>query len=155
MAVTTSGPKGTITMYPEKVKLYYLEGQPEKYRLHWERGATITDEDIIQYAAQASHVPESSIRLAQYALFDAINYFCVNGHSVQIPYLGTFSVNINSKVVETAKEANSESVKRSRLRFYPKKRLRTACNKKNIRINLVDVLGLKKGERKVKESIRK
>ena len=148
MAVTTSGPKGTITMYPEKVKLYYMEEQPEKYRLHWERGATITDEDIIQYAAQASHVPESSIILAQEALLDAIDYFCANGHSVQVPYLGTFSVNVNSKVVETAEEANADSVKSLRLRFYPKKRLRAACNKKNIRINIVDLLGLKKGEGK-------
>ena len=144
MAETTSGPKGTITMYPEKVKLYYLEGQPEKYRLHWSKGAAITDEDITQYAAQASHVPESSIVLAQEALFDAIDYFCANGHSVQVPYLGTFSVNLNSKVVETAEEANAESVTRRRLRFYPKRRLKAACNKKNIRINLVDTLGLKK-----------
>lgn len=144
MKTTTSGPKGAITMYPEKVKLYYMEGQPEKYRLHWSRGATITDEDITQYAAQASHVPESSIILAQEALFDAIDYFCANGHSVQVPYLGTFSVNLNSKVVEMAEEANEESVKRCRLRFYPKRRLKAACNKKNIRMNIVDILGLKK-----------
>lgn len=150
METMISGPKGTITMYPEKVKLYYMEGQPEKYRLHWERGATITDEDITQYAAQAAHVPESAIVLAQGALFDAIDFFCANGHSVQVPYLGTFSVNLNSKVVKTAKEANASSVTRRRLRFYPKRRLKAACSKKNIRINLVDLLGLKKRERKKK-----
>lgn len=144
METTSAGPKGTNTMYPEKVKLYYMEGQPEKYRLHWVRGATITDENITQYAAQASHVPESCIVLAQEALFDAIDYFCANGHAVQIPYLGTFSVNLNSKVVDTAEEADASSVTRRRLRFYPKRRLKASCNKKNIRINLLDVLGLKK-----------
>lgn len=145
METMTSGPKGVIKMYPEKVKLYYMDGQPEKYRLHWMRGGTITDEDIIQYAAQAAFVPESAMVMAQEALFDAIDYFCANGHSVEVPYLGTFSVRLNSKVVETAEEANAESVTHRRLRFYPKKRLKAACHKKNIRIEIVDVLGLKKG----------
>ena len=144
MDTIAAGPKGTIKMYPEKVKLNYLEGKPEKYRLHWMRSGVITDEDIIAYAAQASHVPPSYIVLAQEALFDAINFFCVNGHAVQIPYLGTFSVNLNSKVVETAEEANAESVTHRRLRFYPKRKLKAACNLKNIRIDIEDVLGLKK-----------
>ena len=137
MQISSSGPRGAITMYPEKVKLNYLEGKPEKYRLHWAKGPVIKDEDITHYAAQASCVPESAIVLAQEALFDAINYFCANGHSVQVPYLGTFSVNLNSKVVEDVEDANANSVMRRRLRFYPKGRLKAACDKKNIRIDIV------------------
>ena len=141
-ATTTSSPNGAITMYPEKVKLKYLEGEPEKYRLHWARGPVINDEDIMAYAAQAAHVPESAIVMAQEALLDAIRYFCVNGHSVQVPYLGTFSVQLNSTVQETAKEADAKTVTHRRIRFYPKTKLRAACNIKNIRINIIDPLGL-------------
>ena len=131
-------------MYPEKVTLHYLDEKPEKYRLHWMRSGVITSEDIIAYAAQAAHVPESYLVMAQEALLDAIYYFCVNGHAVQIPNLGTFSVTLNSKVVPTAEEANAESVTHRRLRFYPKRRLKAACNLKNIRIDIEDVMGLRK-----------
>ena len=146
MDTILAGPKGTIKMFPEKVKLNYLEGKPEKYRLHWMRSSAITDEDIIAYAAQAAHVPEACLVLAQDALYDAIDFFCRQGHAVQIPNLGTFSVKLNSKVVETPKEANAESVTQRRLRFYPKRRLKVACSLKNIRIDIEDVLRLKKKE---------
>lgn len=144
MDTILAGPKGTIKMYPEKVKLKYLEGEPEKYRLHWMRSSPITDEDIIAYAAKAAHVPEAWLVMAQDALYDAIDYYCKQGHAVQIPHLGTFSVQLNTKVVATPKEANAGSVTQRRLRFYPKKRLKAACSLKNIRIDIEDVLGLKK-----------
>ena len=62
-------------------------------------------------------------------------------HAVQIPNLGTFSVNLNSKVVATAEEANAESVTHRRLRFYPKRKLKAICNLKNIRIDIIKRLG--------------
>ncbi len=140
----TSGPLGSIIMYPEKVKLSYLEGKPEKYRLHWKRATPMADEDITAYAAQMTHVPESAITLAQEALFDAITFFCVNGQSVQVPNLGTFSIQMDSSVVATAKEVGADTVKRRRLRFYPKAKLRAACRLENIRIDIDDLLRLKK-----------
>ena len=92
--------------------------------------------------------------MAKKALFDAIDYFFAKGHAVQIPYLGTFSVRLNSKVVETAEEANEGSVTHRRLRFYPKRRLKAACNKKNIRINITGIFKLKKEEHKNRKGPR-
>jgi len=54
------------------------------------RYSTIDYHDLISYAAKAAGVPESSIALAMEALFDGMNYFVLNGHSVQVPNLGTF-----------------------------------------------------------------
>ena len=62
-----------------------------------DRYSTITYEAIVAYAAKAAAVPESSIEMAMEAIFDAMNYFVLNGHSVQIPNLGTFSLGINCK----------------------------------------------------------
>ena len=62
-----------------------LVGQAVRY-------TTIPYAAIIAYAAKAAGVPESSIALAMEALYDAMNYFVLNGHSVQIPNLGTFSI---------------------------------------------------------------
>ena len=62
-----------------------------------DRYSTIDYEAIVAYAAKAAAVPESSIEMAMEALFDAMNYFVLNGHSVQIPNLGTFSIAVRAK----------------------------------------------------------
>lgn len=144
MSILSQRPKGAIKMYPEKVKLHYLDGRPEKYRLHEVKQRPIKEKDVIAYASQVACVPKSALIMAQGALFDAIKYFCVNGHAVQVPYLGTFSVQLNCEVTETAVEANEYSVKQRRIRFFPKAELKNMCSRDNIRIDIEDILGLKK-----------
>lgn len=87
MSTKTQQVRGSIAMYPKKTYLRYREDKPQVYKLQVQRGGIIRDRDITAYAAQAAHVPESTIALAQEALFDAINYFCINGHTVQVPDL--------------------------------------------------------------------
>lgn len=67
-----------------------LVGQADRY-------STIDYKAIIGYAAKAAAVPESSIEMAMEAIYDAMNYFVLNGHSVQIPNLGTFSIGVRAK----------------------------------------------------------
>ena len=62
-----------------------------------DRYSTIDYRSIIQYAAKAAAVPESSMEMAMEAIYDAVNYFVLNGHSVQIPNLGTFSIGVRAK----------------------------------------------------------
>ena len=62
-----------------------------------DRYSTIDYQSIVQYAAKAAAVPESSVEMAMEAIFDAVNYFVLNGHSVQIPNLGTFSFGVRAK----------------------------------------------------------
>ena len=137
MSILSHKPKGAIKMYPEKVKLHYLDGRPEKYRLHQVKQLPIKEKDVIAYASQVACVPKSALVMAQGALFDAIKYFCANGHAVQVPYLGTFSVQLNCEVTKTAAEANEHSVKQRRIRFYPKADLKDMCSRGNIRIDIV------------------
>ena len=67
-----------------------LVGQADRY-------STIEYNAIVAYAAKAAAVPESSVEMAMEAIFDAMNYFVLNGHSVQIPNLGTFSIGVRAK----------------------------------------------------------
>ena len=69
-----------------------------------DRYTTIPYSSIVAYAAQAAHVPESSISMAMDALYDSMNYFVLNGHSVQIPNLGTFSLGVRAKSATTEAE---------------------------------------------------
>lgn len=134
--------KGSILMYPKKVKLNYLEEKPEVYKLCPLRGTVIHNKEITYYAAKAAHVPESTIKLAEEALFDAINYFCTNGHAVQMPGLGTFGMQFNTKVAKTKEESTDECINRKYIRFWPKHEIRDLCSQKNVRIEVKDLLGL-------------
>lgn len=92
-----------------------LVGQANRY-------STIEYDAIVAYAAKAAAVPESSIDMSMEALFDAMNYFVLNGHSVQIPNLGTFSIGVRAK--STGSEAEftadfSKNLRGIKIRFLP------------------------------------
>lgn len=136
--------KGSIRMYPKKTKLNFREGKPEVYQLCHMRAGKIGNKDITYYASKAAHVPASTIEMAKEALFDAISYFCAQGHTVQIPGLGGFGVQFQTKTSKTLEGATGDLVKRKYLRFWAKKEVREQCNLKNIRIDVQDILGILK-----------
>ena len=56
------------------------------------------------------------------ALYDAVNYFVLNGHNVQIPNLGTFSLGVHAKSAASEVEFSAnfaKNLKRIILRFLP------------------------------------
>ena len=92
-----------------------LVGQPVRY-------STIDYPEVIAYAAKAAGVPESTIAMANEALFDAMDYFVLNGHSVQIPNLGTFFISVRVKSTATEAEFTANFAKNLRgvhIRFRP------------------------------------
>lgn len=92
-----------------------LVGRAVNYR-------TIPYSEIISYAAQAASVPESNIEISMEALYDAMNYFVMNGHRVQIPHLGTFYLKVRVKSTATKEEfvANfSKNLRQISIRFLP------------------------------------
>ena len=87
-----------------------------------ERYSTIDYASIVAYAAKAAAVPESSIDMAMEALFDAMNYFVLNGHSVQVPNLGTFAIGVRVKSTETEAQFTAQFAQNLRgvnVRFLP------------------------------------
>lgn len=98
-----------------------LIGQAERY-------STIAYDAIVAYAAKAAAVPESSITMAMEAIYDAVSYFVLNGHSVQIPNLGTFSIGVRAKsaVDEASFTANfANNLRGVNINFLPDSTLKT------------------------------
>ena len=92
-----------------------LVGQADRY-------STIEYKAIVAYAAKAAAVPESSIEMAMEAIFDAMNYFVLNGHSVQIPNLGTFSIGVRAKSAASEQSFQSdfaENLRIVKINFLP------------------------------------
>lgn len=135
--------KGAILVYPKKVKLSFREEKPEVYQLCHMRSNVIHNKEIIYYAAKAAHVPESTIEMAGEALFDAINYFCANGHAVQMPGIGSFGPQLKTKTQRDEEEVSEDCINRKYIRFWPKHNIRDLCNSTNISIELKDLLHLK------------
>ena len=86
------------------------------------RYSTIDYDSVVGYAAKAAAVPESSIDMSMEALFDGMNYFVLNGHSVQIPNLGTFSLVVSAKSTGSEVEFTadfSKNLRSIKIRFLP------------------------------------
>jgi len=87
-----------------------------------DRYSTIDYQSIVAYAAKAAAVPDSSVEMAMEAIFDAVNYFVLNGHSVQIPNLGTFSIGVRAKSALNEVEFTnqfSQNLRGVNIRFLP------------------------------------
>jgi nucleoid DNA-binding protein len=120
---STLSVSGSMQYYKKKMRLTFREGKPEVYKLTIVRGPVIRGEELINYAANAAHVPATTVRQAKSAIFDAIAYFCAQGRVVQIPSLGSFCPRTTSKTVHTAEETTLDTITRKKLVWVPKKQV--------------------------------
>lgn len=124
--------RGTMGWYKRPWVLNYRETKPVVYKLQTVPAPVIGGDAIIAYAAKAANVPETTVRMAKEALFDAIAYFCANGRTVQVPNLGTFAVHTNVKAKPSAEEVTAESIKGRRIQFIPKAAIARLARMDNI-----------------------
>lgn len=106
-----------------------------------DRYSTIDYRSIIQYAAKAAAVPESSMEMAMEAIYDAVNYFVLNGHSVQIPNLGTFSIGVRAKAALNEVEFTnqfSQNLRGIQIHFLPDAELKQQLASMSINTTVED-----------------
>ena len=115
---STKGSTGVISWFKRKVRLTFLENKPVVYKAQVVRGPVVKGNDLVAYAANAAHVPESTIRMAK------------------IPNLGTISVGLRTKTVRDEDDLNADVIRQKYLRWFPKKELRLAGALANV--NLVE-----------------
>lgn len=109
-----------------------------------ERYSTIAYQDIIAYAAKAAAVPESSITMAMEAIYDALSYFVLNGHSVQIPNIGTFSLSVRCKAaddIESFTENFRSNLRQIKINFLPSTELKAQIAQTSITTKVGDLTG--------------
>lgn len=143
MNTTVQQIKGGILMYPKEITLNYREEKDKVFQICHMRNNVIHNKEVVYYAAKAAHVPESTVEMAEEALFDAINYFCVNGHAVQVPGIGTFGMQFKTKTAKQEEDVSDANINRKYIRFWPKHHIRSICNMQNINIEVRDLLHLK------------
>lgn len=96
------------------------------------RYSTVKGDEVVTYAANSSHVPESTLRAACLAMREAIAYFVLNGHHVNMGKFGILGVRTKQKSAVDAEEVNSRLVKKMTVAFTPSVEIKEAL--KSLRI---------------------
>lgn len=130
--LTTGGSTGVLSWFKRQIRLTFRDEKPIVYKAQIVRGPVVKGDDLIAYAANAAHVPASTIRMAKEALFQAILYYCAQGHAVDIPLLGSIGVSMRTKAAKTEEDLSADNIIQKYLRWYPKKALRVTGTLANI-----------------------
>ena len=90
------------------------------------RYSTVKQDELTSYAAQSSHIPESTLRACTLAMREAISYFVLNGHHVNLGKFGTFGIRTQQKAVTDAEEVKAGLVTRVTIGFTPSAEIKKA-----------------------------
>ena len=89
---------------------YYA--QPELY-------SQISKEDIVEAAQRNTSIPRAYLDMAYDALINEVENFVMNGHSVQIPNLGTISCRIRGVGADRRESFITEYIRKVGFTFLP------------------------------------
>lgn len=93
------------------------------------RYSTIPSRQVVAYAAQSANVPESSITQAALAIRDAIHYFILNGHHVNLGKFGILGIGIKSKAAVSPEEVSADLIERFKIRYRPSTQIQELVDK--------------------------
>lgn len=90
------------------------------------RYSTVKGDELTSYAAQSSHIPESTLRACTLAMREAISYFVLNGHHVNLGKFGILGIRSTQKSATDAEEVNANLVKHVTIGFTPSVEIKNA-----------------------------
>jgi nucleoid DNA-binding protein len=93
---------------------------------HPMRYSTVKGDQLVSYASQSSHIPESTLLACTLAVREAISYFVLNGHHVNLGKFGTFGIRTQQKAVTDAEEVKAGLVTRVTIGFTPSAEIKKA-----------------------------
>ena len=93
---------------------------------HAVRYSTVKADELVSYAAGSSHIPESTLRACTLAIREAVSYFVLNGHHVNLGKFGILGVRSKAKSASDAEQVSAKLVNRLSISFYPSKEIKEA-----------------------------
>ena len=129
---------GQINLKTRQQRIAYLDS--EFFLTSSEHYSQIGAEEIIEYSSENSGIPKAQMASAFYALNQQIRQFLLNGHSLELPLLGSLYLSVNAKAAETEEEAGAKAVTRISVKFRQCKKLRELINSN---VHLVNMLTAK------------
>lgn len=77
----------------------------------------IKTDDLIDSISENSQLPRAIVPAALAAILKSITNFVLNGHSVTVPRLGTFTGTITSRAADSREAFTASNIKGMRVRF--------------------------------------
>lgn len=114
--------KGKILVNAIQQDVFNINGDGQMgrgYVLKPERYNTIDAETIIDKCALESHVPKAYISASMIALSECIQTHLLNGHTVELPLLGFFSLTSRSTCVTDVEKVGTDQLSKFNIRFRP------------------------------------
>lgn len=122
-----------INLNKKKQRLALLD--QERYVTRVDRYSTIGEKEVIAYASQSAHVPASSITNAALAIRQAIEYFVINGHHVNLGKFGLLGISVKAQSAYTKADVSADLIKRLKLTYRPSKDIRELMAQVELRNN--------------------
>ena len=91
----------------------------------------ISSDELIDSAARNNAIPKGHVGASCDAIMNEFQNYLLNGHSVEIPYLGTFRLSVCCKSVDKAEDVSASNIYRKKVLFIPSsnfKKLIGSCN---------------------------
>ncbi len=104
----------------------------------------ISAEALIDSASRNSSITKGHISASCDAIMNEFQNYLLNGHSVEIPYLGTFRLSVSCKSADKADEVSADNVYRRKIVFTPSvsfKALLGQCNFEMLDVSETDASG--------------
>jgi len=90
------------------------------------RYSTVKGDQLVSYASQSSHIPESTLRACTLAMREAISYFVLNGHHVNLGKFGYLGVHSKQLSAVDYEQVNASLVKRITIGYTPSVEIKQA-----------------------------
>ena len=90
------------------------------------RYSTVKGDEIVSYASQSSHIPESTLRACTLAMREATSYFVLNGHHVDLGKFGILGIRSKQLSAVDYEQVNANLVKRMTIGYTPSVEIKQA-----------------------------
>ena len=90
------------------------------------RYSTVKQNELVSYASNSSHIPESQLRACTLAMREAIAYFVLNGHHVNLGKFGILGARTLQKAATDAEEVSDKLVHRVTIGYTPSVEIKQA-----------------------------
>ena len=134
-----------ILVKAQQQNVYNLNGSGTTglaYVLRPVRYTTMNAEDILNYCVANSVVPKAYLSASMVALAQCIENFLLNGHSVEFPNLGIFSLTSSGISEADINKVGMEQIHKLNVRFLPCPQLKAEVEAVNLEFDGVyDIAG--------------
>ena len=90
----------------------------------------------MDYASKTAHIPESNLLACTLALREAISFFVLNGHHVDLGRFGIFGIRSKQKAVTDAEQVDPSLVKHLTVGFKPSVEIKQAIAAMRIEVEV-------------------